>query len=448
MAQSLEQIADDALSAARAAGADDADVLTLRAASVSVDVRAGALEQAERAEATDVGLRVMVGNRQACVAASDTRADTLAQIAARAVAMARAAPPDPYCGLADPDQLARDTDMSRLELSDPSTPPDPARLQDLAARAEAAALDVPGVTQVSAAAAQWQETDICLAATNGFSATYRRSSHALSCVAIAGDGPGMERDYDGDARVFGSDLRAPDDIGRLAGTRAVERLSPRKPPTGAFPVLFDERVSATLIGHVLAATNGASVARGSSWLREARGEQVLPSALSLTEEPHRPRVSGSRLFDAEGLPTAPRSIIRDGVLCDWTLDLSTARRLGLASTGNAARGTGGPPSPSSWNVSLTQGDASRADLIRDMGTGLLITSLIGSTISPTTGDYSRGASGFWVENGVIAYPVNECTVAGNLRDFLLRLTPANDARPWLGRVVPSLLVEGLTLAGG
>jgi PmbA protein len=257
----------------------------------------------------------------------------------------------------------------------------------------------------------------------------------------------MERDWDGDSRIFQADLKSPEEIGRLAGERAVARQKPRRPRTGKYPVLFDERISSSLIGHLLAAANGAAIARGSSWLLGREGSQVLPSGLSLIEEPHRPRASGSRLFDGEGLPTAERAVVEDGVLTGWILDLATARKLGLTSTGNAARGTSAPPSPSVTNLRLTQGAASREDLIAQMGTGLLVTSMIGSTINPNTGDYSRGASGFWVEKGEILHPVNECTIAGNLRDMLMTLVPANDARTHLSRIVPSLLVDGLTLAG-
>ncbi|MCL4105028.1 UNVERIFIED_CONTAM: hypothetical protein GTU68_018735 [Idotea baltica] len=257
----------------------------------------------------------------------------------------------------------------------------------------------------------------------------------------------MERDYDGDMRIFQSDLRSPTDIGQKAGERAVERHGARKPKTGTFPVLFDERVSSSLIGHLLSAINGASIARGASWLRDAMGEDVLPTHLSILEDPHRPRTGGSRPFDAEGLATRKHVIVENGVLKSWTLDLATGRKLGMDSTANAARGTSGPPSPSLSNIALTQGTQSRDDLIADLGTGLLVTSMIGSTINPNTGDYSRGASGFWVENGQIAYPVNECTIAGNLRDMLRGIIPANDARLHLSRVVPSLLVEGMTLAG-
>ena len=447
MTHRLPDITHALLDAARKAGADAADAMAVQDTSVHIDVRQGNLEQAERSEGVDIGLRVFVGQRQANVSASDTSAVTLQAMAERAVAMAREAPEDPHLGLADPDQLATSWDIEALELNDPSAEPDPATLQADALAAEAAASGVSGVTQVQSASAAYGAAEVYLAATNGFSGGYRRTSRSTSCVAISGTGTGMERDYDGDMRLFQADLRDPSDIGRIAGERAVERQGARKPQTGTYDVIFDERISSSLIGHVLAAINGSAIARGSSWLRDAMGERILPEGMNITEDPHRPRVTGSRPFDAEGLPTAKRLIVDDGVLQGWTLDLATARKLGMQSTGNAARSTSGPPSPSPWNIELTQGTASRADLIRDMGTGLLVTSMIGSTINPTTGDYSRGASGFWIENGEIAYPVNECTIAGNLRDMMGRIIPANDARPYLSRVVPSLMIEGMTLAG-
>ncbi|WP_417525234.1 TldD/PmbA family protein [Marinovum sp.] len=447
MPQPLSDLTQALLDAARKAGAEAADAIALRGTSVTVDVRGGALEQAERSEATDIGLRVLLGRRQANVSASDTRPETLAAMAERAVAMAREAPEDPHVGLADPAQLASDTDAAALELADPAAEPDPAYLQARACEAEAAAKAVDEVSQVQSASASYSARDIHIAASNGFDAGYRRTGSSISCVAIAGEGLGMERDYDGDSRTFAADLRSAEDIGRTAGERAVERLSPRKPPTGTYPVLYDERISASLIGHLLSAISGGAIARGSSFLRDALGEQVLPEGLSVIEDPHRPRISGSRPFDAEGLPTQRRAIVDHGVLTGWTLDLATARKLGLESTGNAVRGTSAPPHPSNWNIDLTQGSRSRADLISDMGTGLLVTSMIGSTINPNTGDYSRGASGLWVENGEITHAVNEVTIAGNLRDMLRRIVPANDARPHLSRVVPSLLIEGMTLAG-
>jgi PmbA protein len=447
MTRPLADLTEHLLAAAKTAGADSADALAVDGTSVSIDVRQGKLEQAERSEGIDIGLRVFVGQRQACVSSSDIKPDTLIQMAERAVAMAREAPDDRFAGLADPALLATDTDTSVLELFDPTDEPDPVALQDDAMRAEAAALAIHGVTQIDSASAGYGRRRVHLLASNGFSGGYSRSDRSISCVAISGSGTGMERDYDFDSRIFQSELRSAEDIGRTAGERAVARHRPRKPKTGSYPVLFDERIAASLIGHLLQAINGAMIARGSSWLRDAMGQQVLPGTLSLIEDPHRKRTSASRLFDAEGLATAKRAVVDKGVLTAWTLDLATARQLGLSSTANASRGTSSPPSPGIGNVALTQGTASRENLVAQMGTGLLITSMIGSTINPNTGDYSRGASGFWVENGQITYPVNECTVAGNLRDMLLRMTPANDARTHLSRVVPSLLVEGMTLAG-
>ncbi len=447
MTKPLDALTHALLQAARAAGADQADAMAVRAQSVSIAVRGGALEQAERSEGTDIGLRVFVGQRLANVSASDTSERTITEMAERAVAMAREAPEDPYAGLAAPDQLAPDWDVDVLELNDPTAAPTPEQLHEDAARVEAAALAVSGVTQVQSASAGYASQEIHLAASNGFAGGYGRTDRGLSGVAIAGSGAKMERDYDGDSRIFQVDLRSAEDIGNSAGQRALVRMDARKPPTGTYPVLFDERISGSLIGHLLGAINGAAIARGGSWLRDAMGTLVLPEGLSILEDPHRPRATRSRPFDAEGLPTAQREIVTGGVLQGWTLDLAAARKLGLKPTGNASRGTSSGPSPSTWNIALTQGSATRADLIRDMGTGLLVTSMIGSTINPNTGDYSRGAAGLWVENGEITHAINECTIAGNLRDMLRAIVPANDARPHLAHVVPSLLVPGMTLAG-
>lgn len=447
MTDTLAHLTTQLLDRARAAGADAADAMAVDGTSISIGVRGGALEQAERSEGIEIGLRVMVGQRQACVSASDIKPATLDQMALRAVAMAREAPEDPHIGLADAAQLSSRRDAEGLDLADPSPEPDPAELQHQAAEAEAAALAVEGVSQVQSATAGYGRRRIHIAATNGFEGGYTRTDRGLSCLAISGAGNKMERDYDYDSRVYGTDMRSPADIGRTAGERASALQHMRRPKTGAYPVVYDERIASALIGHLLSAANGAAIARGASWLRGRIGEQILPKGLSLTEDPHRPRSMASKLFDAEGLPTAARAIVEDGILQGWTLDLATARKLDMPPTASAARGTSAPPSPSLTNIALTQGTQSRDDLLREMCAGLLVTSMIGSTINPNTGDYSRGASGFWIENGEIAYPVNECTLAGNLLDMLPRITPANDARPHLTRVVPSLLVEGLTLAG-
>jgi len=447
MTQPLAPLTQAILDAARRAGADQADAIAIDGTSLSIGVLNGALEQAERSEGIEIGLRVIVGRKQACVSSSDTRPETLAEMAERAVTMARLAPDDPTVGLADPEDLSLVRDGGGLDMADPNADPDPAMLEEAAKRAEAAALAIAGISQVQSASAGFSRRQVHLAATNGFSGGYERTDHGISCVAITGEGLKMERDYFGDGRNHAADLMSPEDIGRIAAERTIARAGARKPPTGAYPVIYDERISSGLIGHLLAATNGSAIVRGASWARDLMGEAVLPEGLSLIEDPHRPRTSASRPFDAEGLPTTRREIVSNGVLQAWTLDLATARKLGLSSTASAARGTTAPPSPSVGNVTLTPGDTDLAGLLAEMGTGLLITSMIGSSINATTGDYSRGASGFWVENGEITYPVNECTVAGNLRDMLRTIRPANDARGHLSRVVPSLLVEGLTIAG-
>ncbi|MGB3280065.1 MAG: TldD/PmbA family protein [Pseudorhodobacter sp.] len=446
MTRSLEKLTDALLTAAKRAGAEAADAIAVDGVATGIDIRAGQLEQAERSEGVELGLRVLVGRRQACVSVSDTSDATIAAVAERAVAMAREAPEDPYAGLADASQLAQGWDMAALELCDPAPEVSAAELEADARRAEAAAMAVAGITQVEASANQ-SRRQIHLAASNGFSGGYARSSRSVSAVAFTGSGTGMERDWAAEGRIYAADLPGADEIGALAAARALERVGARKPKTGAFPVLYDERISSGLIGHLLGAINGSTIARGSGWLRDALGQQIMPRGLSVIEDPHRRRISGSRAFDGEGLPTARRAIVEDGVLTGWVLDLATGRKLGMPSTANAARGTSSPPSPGTSNIDLTQGSKTKAELLADMGTGLLVTSLIGSSINPTTGDYSRGASGFWVENGEIAYAVNECTIAGNLRDMLMRMTPANDARMHMSTRVPSLLVEGLTLAG-
>ena len=447
MQKTLSDLTEALLSAATSAGADAADALVTEGTSLSIGLQGQQLEQAERSEGIDLGLRVFVGQRQACVSVSDQSEDTIRMMAERAVAMASEAPEDPYIGLADPDQLATDWDISALDLTDPGAEPSAAELEQAAREAEAAALAVEGITQVESAASTFTRRQMHLAATNGFSGGYSRTDHSLFCVAITGTGTDMERDYFGDSRNHRADMINPADIGQTAADRTLARAGAQQPPTGSFPILYDERISGSLIAHLLGAINGAAIARGSSWARELLGEQVLPKGLSLIEEPHRPRTPGARPFDAEGLPTATRAVIDDGVLTGWTLDLANARKLGMRSTASASRGTSAPPSPTNGNMRLTQGSATPEELMAQMGTGLLVTSMIGATINPTTGDYSRGAAGVWIENGQPAYPVNECTIAGNLRDMLARLIPANDARPHLSRVVPSLLVEGMTIAG-
>jgi PmbA protein len=443
----LKTLAEALISAAQRAGADQADALAIDGRSIGIDVRGGTLEQAERAESIDIGLRVLIGGRQAAVSSSDHSDEAIAQMAARAVAMAREAPVDDYLGLADPDQLAAIRDADSLQLCDDAPEPDPAYLQDIAMRAEAAALSVKGISQIESANASYSHRRMWMAASNGFSGGYARTGHVLSTVAITGEGTRMERDYAGESRVFAADLPTPEEIGLLAAERTLARAGAKKPPTGAFPILFDRRVSSSLIAHLLSAVNGSAIARGASWLRKEMGELILPEHMTLSEDPLRVGYPSSRPFDAEGLATRPRNIVSHGVLQGWTLDLATGRKLGMDSTASAARGLASSPSPTHSNVILTPGDHSQEQLIAQMGRGLVVTSMLGASINGTTGDYSRGAAGFWVENGQISHAVNECTIAGNLREMLMTLAAADDALPWRGVQVPSLLVQGMTVAG-
>ena len=309
MTQSLSDLTSALLAAAKAAGADAADAMAHAATSVSIDVLSGRLEHAERSEGTDIGLRVLIGQRQACVSASDLKPATITTMAERAVAMAREAPEDDSVGLADPSQLAQNWDLAALELSDPTPEPEAGELEDHAGRAEAAALAVTGIAQVQTAAAGYGRRQIHIAASNGLSAGYARTDRSIGCVAITGSGTEMERDYYGDSRIFQADLKSPEEVGQRAAERTVQRAGARQPKTGAYPVLYDERIAGSLIQHLLSAVNGSAIVRGSSWLRDALDTQVLPTALNITEDPHRPRASGSRPFDAEGLPTARRTIV-------------------------------------------------------------------------------------------------------------------------------------------
>ncbi|MEL6766365.1 MAG: TldD/PmbA family protein [Pseudomonadota bacterium] len=445
MDQEDRALATRLMEAALAAGADAADVIVVSATSTAVGVAGGILEEAERAEGRDAGLRVITGRGQACVSSSDLRDANLAEMAARAVTMARAAPDDPYCGLAPAEALAGRRDAEGLDLADPAHPPEPDALEAMARAAESAALGVPGIVQVEQASASWQRDRLTIMLSNGFEAGYSRSSISLALSALAGEGTGRERDYAVETRRHAADLPSPESVGLRAGERTVARLGARRPPAGRYPVVYDERVAGGLIGHLLSAANGAAVARGASWLDGKLGEAVLPAGMTVGEEPHLPRGRASRPFDAEGLPTRASAIVENGRLARWVLDLATARQLGLESTANARRGLSGPPSPGVSNVRMTLGDRDRAGLLREIGTGLLVTSFLGASINPTTGAYSRGASGFWVEGGEIAYPVNEITLAGSLPEMLRSLRPGNDADQAKALSAPSMIVEGLTL---
>jgi len=443
----LADLAGALIEAAGRAGAEASDAIVARETSTMVGVSGGALEEATRSEGVELGLRVLIGPRQATVAASDPRAETIAEMAERAVAIAREAPEDRWAGLAAPEDLAARpwADAAALDLADPSAPPAPERLEELALGAEAAAMAVTGVNMVEQASASTGSDEIFLAASNGISGGYRRSTGAIAVSAIAGSGLGRERDFAAELRRHWADMPPEAEIGRRAGERAVAALSPQRPKAGRFPVLYDERVASSLIGHLLGAINGQAVARGASWLGDAMGEAVLPVGIDLWEDPLIVRGRGSRPFDAEGIGARRLDLVIAGRLRSWVLDLASARQLGMTTTGNAMGAPGSVPRPGTGNIRMTPGGRSRAELIAEMGTGLIVTSMIGASVNPTTGAYSRGASGYWVEGGEIKHPVNEITIAGSLPEMMRSIRPADDADPWKTVSVPSLLVEGLTI---
>ncbi len=434
----------DLMKWAKAAGADAADALYVNGESISIAQRMGKREKLESSEGRDLGLRVFVGQRQAFVSSTDFAPAALRVLAGRAVDMARAVPEDPVCGIAPAELLA--DKWPDLDLNDRSRPSAKSLLA-MAAEAEDAARAVKGITNSEGAEASWGRTAVMLAASNGFSGGYRRSGYSLSCAVLGGEGTGMERDYEWSSAVHLEDLMTPKQVGRNAGKFAVRRLNPRKAKSARVPVVYDRRVSGGLIGHLAGAINGRAVARGTSFLKDKMGEKIFADGIRILDNPHRKRGLGSRPFDAEGLPTKRYAVIDDGRLTTWLLDLAAARQLNLKPTGHAARGTSGPPSPTTSNFYLEKGKLSFDDLIGDIESGLYITDLIGFGINGVTGDYSRGASGFWIEKGKLAWPVSGITVAGNLKDMFLNMTPANDLQFKGSTNAPTVRIEGMTVAG-
>ncbi|WP_398467625.1 TldD/PmbA family protein [Tardiphaga sp.] len=440
----LSNLAQRLVEAARRAGADAADAVAVRGVSHGVEVRDGKVEASERSEGDDVGLRVFVGRRQAVISTNDMSGDNAAQLAERAVAMARVAPDDKYVGLADPELLAKN--FPDLDVLDPVVP-EVGELERRAIEAEEAALAVAGVTKSGGASASTGIGGMVLVTSTGFHGSYLRSSHGVSMTAIVGDGTRMERDYDFSSALHASDLASPAAVGKLAGERTVARANPRKVATCKVPVVYDPRVSNSLVGHVIGAANGASVARKTTFLKDSLGKQLFNGNIRIIDDPLRVRGLRSQSFDAEGVTTVKRAIIDEGVLTTWLLDCATARELGLQTTGHAHRGVSSSPSPGAYNLHMEAGDVSPEDLIADIKEGFYVTDLIGSGVNGVTGDYSRGAGGFWIENGKLTYAVSEITIAGHLFEMFKSLIPANDLTFKYGVNAPTVRVEGLTIAG-
>jgi PmbA protein len=440
----LVTIAQQLVTSASRAGADAADAVAIRSVSLSVDVRDGAIEESERAEADDIGLRVFLGRRQAVVSTNDVSDAGIATLAERALAMARAAPEDQFAGLADRERLARD--IPDLDLIDPELP-GVERLEALALAAEAAALKVSGVTKSGGASASAGIGGMVLVTSDGFSGSYLSSRHSVAMTAIAGEGTRMERDYDFTSALHAADLSDAASIGRSAGERAVKRLNPRKVPTGRVPVVFDSRIASSLIGHLVGAINGAVVARRTSFLADKLGEQLLGDGICIIDDPLRPRGLRSQPFDAEGVAGRPLALVENGVLKSFLLDSATGRELGMATTGHAQRGVSSAPSPGPTNLHLAAGERTPQELIGDIDKGFYVADLIGMGVNLVTGDYSRGAAGFWIENGELTFPVSEVTIAGHLLELFRGLEPANDLTFRYGVNAPTVRLEGLTVAG-
>lgn len=435
----------DLVAAATRAGADSADALYVCSDSTAVSVRLGALEEVERSESETIGLRLFAGRRSASVSSSDLSGAALDALVTRALAMAREAPEDRFAGLAPADRLLSGG-IPDIDGDDP-TPVPPEALRARALAAEGAALAVPGITNSEGGTASAGRTVIALATSTGFTGGYGSTGHSTSTTVIAGEGATMQRDYAYRATRHLADLEDAEAIGRRAAKRTVERMNPVKLPSGAMPVVFDRRVGTGLLGALIGAISGSSIARRTSFLLDALGEPVFARGITVRDDPLRLRGLGSKPFDGEGLAVGPRDIVADGVLTGWLCDSASARQLGLEPTGHAVRGIGGPPGVASSNLHMAAGSLSAAELIGDIRRGLWVTELIGQGVNPVTGDYSRGATGFLIEDGEIGPAVAEITIAGNLKDMFRNLTPADDLEFRRATEVPTLRIEGMTVAG-
>ena len=426
-------------------GADEADALIASGTALDVSVRKAETESIERSESLQAGLRVIVGGRQASVAMSDVTDEAArTELVERAVAMARVTPEDPHAGL--PETGSRPTAPVTVPLSDAAIPTTET-LGEWAAAAEEAALAVPGITNTEGGHAGAADTTLTLSASDGFDAAYRRTHHSLSVSVVAGTGTGMERDYDYSTAVRQADLTNPAEVGRRAGARTVARLEPRKAPSAQVPVVFEPRVAAGMLSLLARAISGTAVARGTTFLKDRMGSRLFPEGIIITDDPLRPFGHRSRPFDGEGVAVASRLVVDDGVLRTWLLDSRSARKLDLASTGSAARAPGGVPEPGPSNLFLAAGVVTPDELLSDIRNGFYVTEMLGMSFNLVTGDYSRGATGYWIENGEKTHPVSEVTVAGNLADMFLNVTPADDLSFRTGIDSPTLRIDGMTVAG-
>ncbi len=443
----LEADALNLVTLAKKAGADACDVVVASGNSLSVGIREGAVENSNRSESDALYLRVFCDKKIASVT-SNTK-NNPQSLAERAVAMAKVSPEDPFQGLADQSRLfpreSMEAKITELDLFD-VTEPDVSYMEKQALEAEAAGLGVKGVSKSLGAGMGWSTSGFVLATSDGFSGSYQRSGFSLSASLVAGEGTGMERDYDYDSAIYLGDLQSAQAIGISAGERTVKKIAPRQVKSGAYPIIADRRVSAALLGSLSNAVNASSVARKTSFLRDRMGKQITTSGINIVDDPHMVRKSGSKIFDGEGVANERINLVEDGLLQTWLLDSATARELNLQTNGRAARGSSGT-SPSTTNCYMEAGEQSVEEMIASIKEGLFLTETIGHGINMVTGDYSKGASGFWIENGEIAFPVAEITIAGNLAEIFMNMTPASDLEFKYGTNAPTLLLEGMTIGG-
>jgi PmbA protein len=438
--------AQDIVARAKAAGADAADAVFADDTSLDVSIRLGALEDVGRSENAELGLRVFVGRRSASVSTSDLSSAAITTLAERAVAMAREAPEDAWAGLAPENRLLHGA-PPHLDLDDGGVV-SPEALKEAALAAEDAARAVAGVSNSEGGGASASRAVWALATSHGFAGAYAATGYGLSASVLAGSGGDMVRDYAHQSARHRHKLEDALSIGTRAGERAVARLNPGRLASGAMPVVFDPRVGSSLLGHLIGAISGQAISRKTSFLLDALGTQVFSSGVTICDDPHRPQGLRSRPFDGEGLPVSPTEFVSHGMLETWLLDSASARQLGLEPTGHATRGGGGSPGVSTSNMHMCAGAMPRETLIADIKRGVFVTELIGMGVNGVTGDYSRGAAGFLIEDGEITTPVAEFTIAGNLKDMFLNLTPANDLEFRYGTNVPTLRIEGMTVASG
>lgn len=449
MSKQLFNLADKVIEFTRKFGEVQSEVVIKKNKDITAEARKENIDFSEVSHSTSISLRVIYNNKSALVSTSSTSESNLKKLASKALEIAKDSLENPYDIIAQKFEFADSSKIKNLEIFDNKTDElkNISFFEELAIAADKASLNDAKITNTDGSSAGRSDSEYILCTSNGFKDGYKKSSFYISSSAIAAENKKMEREFAFEQRTYLEDLPNPSEIGELAAERAINMLGATKPTTGNYPVIFNERISSSIVGHILSAINGETIIRGSSWLLKSLNKNIIPEKYSLIEDPHILRLSGSRPFDAEGLKTKRNKFIDNGVLKSWVMDLKTSSQLGLKSTANAIRSNSSLPYPGVGNIELVGGDLSLDDLLVMAGEGLMVCSMIGSSINQNNGDYSRGASGFWFKDGKISHPVNECTIAGNLTQMIKSMTIANDSKSHLSRRVPSILIKDMTIAG-